>query len=229
MYTGALHLRECIYCKHRLIELVPGEDNTAGAKFYSDGKMKGLHTPASGLIKCGCCQEYIWLQATPILQQSNYYYWQEKSWMKLSVPKNLQYAQVPEELGIDELFQVLKAKFVSKPSDEIYIRQQLCWRFNDRIRRGSPIFVRSHELSMWMENTMAFLDLLDPQQPLELVMMAELMRYVGDFGRSAEIISCLDDPDYQWSVPLYLRKCRNRDTEVFLLGENVNKEFVMKA
>ena len=84
-------------------------------------------------------------------------------------------------------------------------------------------------MSMWMENTMAFLDLLDPQQPLELVMMAELMRYVGDFGRSAEIISCLDDPDYQWSVPLYLRKCRNRDTEVFLLGENVNKEFVMKA
>ncbi|UZD23429.1 hypothetical protein PBT90_08520 [Algoriphagus halophytocola] len=229
MNTGVVHIRECIYCKHHIAELLPGEENDSQAKFYSDGKSVGIHNPTNVLVSCQCCREYLWLQTAPILARSTYHYWTERSWLRISLPSHLTHAQVPNELTIDELVHVVRSQFMSKPADELFLRQQICWRFNDRVRNDSAMFLRPQEWAIWMENTKALLDLLDPKEPLQLVMMAELFRYLGDFNRAAQVIQCVDLPDYQWTVPLYLKRCKDKNTDVFLLGEYVKKEFVINA
>lgn len=227
MKSGKVNLRECLYCKQPIAELIPGEDNFSEAKYYSDGKMVGLHIADINLITCQCCRETLWINSCPKLETSSYYYWIERNRLTYSLPKACANAQIPIELNIDELVQLSNSKFPRNNVEQLYLRQQISWRFNDRNRTGSPLFVRPHELGVWIENNLTCIELLDPKEPLQLVMMAELLRYMGDFKRSIEVISCLDEPDLQWSKKLYSRQCREKNTEVFLLGENKASEFVI--
>lgn len=227
MRSGVVNIRECLYCKQPIAELVPGEDNFYDAKYYSDGKMFGAHQVDVNLITCKCCKEVLWVKSCAKIAESTYFYWVEKHRLSYSLPSSCSNAFIPIELNIDELVNLSSSRFAVNDTERLYIRQQICWRFNDRIRVGSPLFIRAHELAVWMENNLALFDLLDPKDSLQLVMMAEVLRYMGDFERSLEVISCLQDPDLRWAKRLYARRCREANTDVFLLGENKASKFII--
>jgi hypothetical protein len=220
MDSGSITIRQCPNCQSLIGELEPVADNSYDARYYSDGKMVGDYAGTPNLVKCYSCNKFFWLKKTFTLGKFEV--------TNGSSIRTKSGGNIPEAtfLSLKENLQVLKSGFIRSVTDELYVRQQICWLFNDRLRANQAMFFYFQEIEVWRENNLRFLDMLDPIDSSQVLMMAELFRYLGDFKAAIEVMGCVDENDYQWLKPIFIRKCKEQNMEVFLMGKNVNFHFI---
>ena len=118
---------------------------------------------------------------------------------------------------------------------EIYVRKQILWTFNDRVRNRKDIlvhgldavsfdqarddkgiFVQETDEVLWKQNCQRLIELLDTTDVNEKIMIAELHRNLGEFDVCMELINSLDK-DIHWIGSIVGRfkiECENRNKSV---------------
>lgn len=104
--------------------------------------------------------------------------------------------------------------------DEKYIRTQIFQLFNDRLRKGNPLFHERADKALWRSNLLKLSTLLDITNPYDAIMKAEVMRNLGHFGHARSILTSIKDKDLLFAKKQILKKCLLHQKRVFEFRNN---------
>lgn len=197
-------VRECSTCQKPFLQLSMRSGNTFGAKLWSDGKLE-----ANGYLQyepCGICTEcksFIWIKNTRILD--------EVKWHKLS---DSQYSKA-KELKRPKTQELIDALYGStfNEEDEIYLRVQLLYCFNDRFRYDSAETI-SHDKDN--DNKLRLIQLLGHTSGNRLV-KAEIYRELADFDSALKLLEESFDSDKQLIADALKKLCLDKNVNVVIL------------
>jgi hypothetical protein len=205
MLPGPDYIYQCPNCGKYLKGRSLRSGNTFGAELFSDGKMIAPMLPTfPDLTKCRKCDAIFWLSSLNEIGTDD---WNSKN----SEWENVYYADF---LGIEDLHRALK--ITKKKEDTIFIRQQIWWTFNDRVRVGkkTELFIHENEKDLWEQNCNHLLNLLDKDNVNQKIMIAELLRNLGQFERCTNLINELPN-DFDWLKTQFETECAKKNTMVF--------------
>lgn len=207
MLPGPNLIYKCPNCDNILQNQSLLSGNTFDGRIYSDGKRIYPMLPEfPDLTKCKKCEHIFWLSKT---MEIGSYNWDDEN----NLP--WQNADKAEFLSIDEYFMALALSEAHDRSEEFYLRQRICWAFNDRIRNGNDLYNSEEEKTRWESNIAAFIKFLDPEDVNQLILIAELNRNLGNFDICLTIIESLTIPDIDWQKDAFIKKCLAKNQLVF--------------
>jgi len=175
--------------------------NTIGAKYYSDGRRIAPSLPEFPLIsKCHDCDQLFWLKAENEVELD-----------RLPAGTKAVSGEMPT---VYDLAIAVRENLMRNKGEEKYLRLQIMWGYNDRVRKGRRLFTDEQDELIWTENLEALLELLDERDENECIVVAEINRYLGNFDRCMEIISSLDQKKFRPIIEIYTRECESGNREV---------------
>ncbi|MCX8020480.1 MAG: hypothetical protein N2747_08315 [Chitinophagaceae bacterium] len=124
---------------------------------------------------------------------------------------NADSAKFPE---IEDYFKALNEGVALYKEQELYIRKQIWWAYNDRIREGKNPFVDANDEIRWRENCVKLMSLLDFNNINQRLMIAELKRNLGDFEGSLEILQTINDPRFEVMKNKIIQECEKQNKRV---------------
>ncbi|MCX6147792.1 MAG: hypothetical protein NTW25_11195 [Candidatus Kapabacteria bacterium] len=118
--------------------------NLFGAKHFSDGKLYAPMMPESPQITvCAFCDYNFWIDDLEVFTEMSH----------IEVLESEKRYPLARFLNLEEYIEVLKHKVLYDSFErEYYIREQLWWAFNDRVRDKEELFQADNEKSIWKEN-----------------------------------------------------------------------------
>ncbi len=209
MIPGPNYVYKCPHCGNLLTKESLASGNTFRAKIFSDGKRIAPMLPEfPDLTKCKKCNTILWLSKL-----------KEIGKFELGDNKNPQWeaADSADFLDIDDYFVALETGVAENQNDEIFIRQQLWWAFNDRTRSGQSLFKTEDEEMRWKENLKSLINILDQSDIYEKFMVAEISRNLGDFENCIKIMEGVDSEDLNWFKEKLLYECKRKNKMVVVL------------
>jgi hypothetical protein len=184
--------------------------NTFGAKHYSDGKQIAPMLPAfPELTKCRRCDTIFWLSKA---KEVGTYEWGDQDKPEGQQADKARFLQLPD------YFAALSIGLAETKEEETYIRRQIWWAYNDRIRMGQTIFVSGEDEVLYTQNCTRLMMLLDPSDSGQKIMLAELKRNLGDFDACLQLLQSLDDKDFDWLKAKLIRACKKKRQWVMALN-----------
>ena len=174
--------------------------------FYTDGITLYSGSTCSVITKCEKCKNYFWLDdhigtvplcgmrspRRELLKLVNVPEAHLSNWEKNEKELKWEYAEaVNYGLKLHELKRILKGE-LSQPQEK-YVRKEIWYKFNDRLRKGKEIFLNEKEELFWIKNTEALIKLMDSL----ILVKAELYRNLGDFKKCSEILNTIDEKLYK--------------------------------
>ena len=154
--------------------------NTIGATFWTDGKCQGpMLAEYSWLLKYKGENllfwdgEYVEIDSYPAVLTCN---------EKLEPWFGLEYAETPEE---KDYFRALKLGLGSTREKQKYLRLQLWWAGNDRLRRSPAAKLSKRHI----ENLEALLPLLKMEKSEDRLIRAEVLRELGRFDEALQALN----------------------------------------
>ena len=210
MIPGPNYIYKCPNCPNLLYRgsLVSG--NTFGAKLYSDGKQEAPMLPEfPSITQCPKCKTIFWIDKVKEVGEMDV--WDRN--------ENPQWKDVKraEFLPIQQYFTAIENKLYDSENEEIFIRLRIWWSFNDRVRKGKPLFKNEHEETQWLENVHGLLRLFDPADVSHRIMTAELYRNMGQFDKCKEVLSSISDSKFDWLTKKFISECDKGNNMVFEL------------
>lgn len=210
MLPGPNLIYKCPNCDNILQNQSLLSGNTFDSKIYSDGKRIYPMLPDfPDLTKCKKCDHIFWLSNTKEIGSYNWDDVQNLLW---------QNADNAEFLTVDEYFIALSLFEAHDGSEEFFIRQRVWWAFNDRVRHGNDLYNSEEEKTRWESNINGLINILDPADVSQLLMIAELNRNLGNFEISLTIFESLNIPDFDWLKEAFIKNCSDRNQLVFQLN-----------
>lgn len=145
MTLGNHPIYKCPICEESFGMSMLRSGNLFGAKRFSDGKLYAPMMPESPKITvCEFCGYNFWID--DYLE-----YFTEMS--TIEVMESEKKYPLARFLNLEEYIEVLKHKLLYDSSEkEYYIREQLWWAFNDRVRDKEELFQADNERSIWEGN-----------------------------------------------------------------------------
>ncbi len=211
MESGPDIFYRCANCDHLLRQESIFSGNTFGATIYSDGKTIAPMMPEfADLSKCKSCKHIFWV--TKAKEIAEHY-----PHMVNTLNLEWQNAHMLGFLTINEYFRALDQGLVTTSEEELYIRKQILWAFNDRVRKGKALFRAKKDPFRWEENLDKLLNLLSPDDVDQKIMIAEIYRYKGDFKKCLELIGSIKQSEYSWIKAPFRQACRNKNRELFIV------------
>lgn len=211
MKYGPNYIYECPKCDNLIQNRSLMSGNTIDAELYSDLRRIAPMLPEfPNLTECKKCRNIFWLNKTKEIG--------EYSWGDESNPL-WENADLAEFLSIHNYFKALIVSLAENQNEELFIRKRIWWSYNDRLRKGRKLFRFINDEVRWKANIDRLLELLDIEQVDHKIMIAELHRNLGEFGRCLELINSIEDAELDWLKTRFNRECSNRNTNVFLLNE----------
>lgn len=210
MWFGPDFIYQCPVCNGLCYDVNTLSGNDGGKKIYSDTKVETpmlLHLLP--ITICKVCGTYLWLYKMKPVSTDK--------WDKKHPETDLKKANVVTELKLEDYCLIIKDKLFKNKNDELFIRKQLLFKFNDRIRLHKPQFISQEEIPIWKENINRLMILLDKEDMDHKILLAELYRYEGNFEESLQIISSINDPDYYWVKKTFEEQIQKRNLLVFQL------------
>ncbi len=210
MQPGPNYVYKCPRCGNLLTVGSILSGNTIGAKIYSDGKRIAPMLPDfPDLTKCKKCETIFWLSK---LRKIGRYEWGDKM--------NSKWAKADEAnfLGIDDYFRALSENVAENVEEELFIRNQVWWAYNDRKRDNKSLFTDEHDQLMWWENCHKLISLLDQADLEQKIMTAEIYRNLGEFDTCIRIIQSIDNDDLKWLKEKFMHECDQKNTYVIRLN-----------
>ena len=165
---GQNYVYECKKCGNLLSNGSLLSGNTNGAKIFSDGKRIAPMLPEfPNLTKCKKCKSFLWLDKL-----------EEIGTFDSDDSKNIEWASADnaEFLTLAEYYNAIEAGIAEDDDDLFFIRQQIWWAYNDRIRKGEEIFQSLDDEEEWRENCQKLIAILDQSDFNQKIIKAELFR-----------------------------------------------------
>lgn len=103
-------------------------------------------------------------------------------------------------------------------NEELIIRKQIWWSYNDRIREGQEIFNDESDELRWLENVQKLKALLDQTDINQRIMIAEINRNLGDFETCINVIQSIDNDELNWLKDKFLNECNKKNKWVIELN-----------
>lgn len=210
MLPGPTYVYQCPGCSHLLANDSLLSGNTFGAKLYSDGKQFAPMLPVfPRLTRCPSCDTIFWLNKST---EAGSYSWGDNSHPEWEQADKAEFLQLPE------YFVALGRGLANTKEEEIYLRQQIWWAYNDRSRRGQELFQAPEDEANYTENCKRLMTLLDPTDPNQRIMLAELKRNLGDFEGCKKLIDSLEDASLKWLKVKFAEACAKKYPWVMALN-----------
>ena len=212
MIPGPIYVYECPNCGNpiKMDSLTSG--NTFGEKIFSDGKSIDFMLPDEpDLTKCKQCDTMFWLSK---LKEIGSYRWDIPSadYLKWQSADNAAF------LEIEDYFKALEIGLAENEIDELFIRQQIWWTYNDRIRDKQAIFNDEDDEIRWEQNVKNLIKLLDETNVNHIIMLAEMNRNLGNFEACIKIIESIDKVDFNWLKEKFLIEAEKKNKWVVKLN-----------
>lgn len=201
MIPGKEQYYQCPECENVLSRgsLVSG--NTIGAVLYSDAKSIARMLPQFPQIsKCCACGCIFWLK-----ENLRVY------------PTDSSKAKTAMFLSLDEYFEALHNNVYSSIDEEIYIRQHIWWKFNDRSRKGNKLFLDDNDEQKWKQNLCELENLLDSEDTTSKLLVIEINRSLGKFDKCKYLLGEVNDPNLNWVVEKFAEEIEKKNTFVVQL------------
>jgi len=186
MLFGPERVIACPDCRHPALVFTLRSGNTIGAVSWTDGKMSAPMLPqAPPVTRCPGCDRFYWVADAQALGEL-------ELGSAQPIPAQWAAAQPIRALSADELLHALKAGLGSDPRREQQLRTLAWWAANDL--RRPPDFEPSREFHTPLTpaakaNLRRLYDLLDPDDPEELIRKAEAARELGEFSIAAALLA----------------------------------------
>lgn len=206
MIPGPNYIYQCPSCNHFLFKESVASGNTFDAILYSDGKQVAPMLPDfPSITRCSTCSKVLWLHKLKPVNTCEPELMGSSEWRAAT---KAQFAK------IEDLFRALSDKLAENRDEEIFIRQQIVWTFNDRVRAGEPLFQSEKDEQLWNQNTQDLIQLLDQSDINELILMAELHRYLGNFQECSKLINSIAIEELDWLKEKITRECLDGNRNV---------------
>lgn len=195
----------CPRCENQLKKQVLYSGNTFGAAYYTDGKMEAPMLPELPQItKCPACKELFWIDEAE--EVGEYFP------MPL-LPGEKEVSSV-RFLSITDYDKALRRKLSRNKEDELYLRRQLWWRFNDRVRHGKTLVNSPREGRIWKTNLALLEGILGDNDLEQRIMKAEVLRHLGFFLLASTKLEFVRDEQYKQVVDIIKQACKEQNSEV---------------
>jgi len=183
--------------------------NTFNAAFYSDGKLISPDLPSYPKItKCTSCRSLFWVGHLEPVASCEPEDMESSEWASAS------------EMQFPDLFDLLRALdegCAPMRNEKIFIRQQILWFFNDRLRAGYPLFRDQKDQLLWNSNIDELLLLLGTANDHHQFLMAELHRYRRKFRQAVDLLNSIEDPELKGYVAKLITACEMEVSTVIRL------------
>jgi hypothetical protein len=210
MIPGANYVYQCPECGSFITKGSLRSGNTFGSRLFSDGKVIAPMLPDfPDLTKCKKCNTIFWLSK---LKEIGTFEWGEDR------NPEWQNADVAQFLEIDDYFNAIKMGIAENKEQELIIRQQIWWAYNDRSRMGQKIFNDENDELRWIENVEKLKSILNQSDINQKIMVAEINRNLGDFENCIHIIQSIDDEDLDWVKERLIKECKLKNKRVVELS-----------
>jgi hypothetical protein len=237
MQLGPTLIYKCPNCEALISNKSIGGGNNFNAKIFSDTKSISLMLAEFPIItKCIKCDTIFWLSKMEPIKKIPLGYNYKKPIKK--IPWGYNYKKPSEYqkaifLTIEDYFRALENGLAENQEDEKYIRIQIWWAYNDRIRindftiflpetiainKNNKLFTDNNDEMKWRENCEKLISILDPSIEDEKIMIAELYRNLGDFEKCKSIILDIDNDEINWIKERFLKECELKNKLVVLLN-----------
>lgn len=209
MISGPDNLYQCMECGHFLKAGSVLSSAGIGEILFSDGKrIHPLLLVAPEITRCRNCGKFLWLNRLKKLVSND---WND-SWHDET--KKISQA---DYLDVYDYLEYLKTSVINDIEEEKIIRLYLWWSFNDRVRKGEPMFNLQDDEEYYTGNLNRLLQLLNKNDWDERIVIAEIYRNLGDFIKCIEILSAIKNKRLAWIKLRLLKECQNSNKLVVRL------------
>ena len=157
-----------------------------GTKFYSDFSVNiSKNDVWPRIAKCRECDTISWLRKVNEVEQDAI---EGKS--KMSDIKEIKY------LDLEDYFSVLSNGIVENETDEVLVRRNIWWLYNDRIKVGKPLYKDKDDLKRWTNNIEHYLRLLESLGSGSKLVIAEINRNLGEFDNCISMLNSIEDDEW---------------------------------
>ena len=210
MQPGPIQVYKCPNCGNKVMNGTIASGNTFGSILYSDGKNVSPNFPDSpDIAKCSKCDTIFWLRKANEFEMVNYF---NPIIQKFKAEDKARFFTLYEYVG------ALDSTIIKSKVDERDIRSAIWWRFNDRVRKGEPLFTSEKDKEIWENNTKRLIELLDITDIDQKISIAELNRNLGNFEKCLEILNSIEIPKHGWLKEKFKKACHKKQKEVFVLN-----------
>ncbi len=210
MFPGPNYVYKCPNCGNLMTRGSLRSGNTFGAKIFSDGKRVAPMLPEyPNLTKCSKCDTIFWLSK---LKEIGTYEFGEEENSKWGSAKEVKF------LEIEDYYNAINKGIAENKGEELIIRQQIWWAYNDRIRKGQKIFNDESDEARWNENIKKLKLLLDQSDITQKIMIAEINRNLGDFKNCMSLIQSIENDELNWLKEKILNECKRKNKWVIELN-----------
>lgn len=214
---GPIYIYKCTKCNNYIFNPSWASGGIYDARYFSDSKRYTLLTLRFPIItKCKQCSNIFWINKQKELAIYNDNDVRDEKHKK---------PQRAKELKIDEFFEALEKNVHENNEEEFYIRKQIWWSYNDRIRiYPRKMFNSKEDEQRFWGNNMRMLELIDillesDNEPDYLVIKAEINRNLGHFDKCMSIIETLKDllhePFFNNIKVAFEKHCKNKNKALF--------------
>ncbi len=216
MLPGPTIIIKCPHCGQHAKRETLLSSNTFGASLWSDCKqIAPMHPEFPKIVLCSQCNQFYWVEDAKEVDSIWYKYRtefveKEKKWAAISFIDFPTYQEYQKSLDSDA---------IRNRTEEIYVRVQLWWLFNDHFRgNNSLINLFPNRYSNFNKvNIEKLFHLLDKKSTTELLMKAEILRNQGRFDDSRILLESITDKDFFWIRDKYLKAIEMKNPELFRL------------
>lgn len=179
-----IDIKQCPDCGSEFKAWEVSSCNTFGAKYYTDGYVKGpMYDAGSLLLICPECSKYFWREDVPTLESMSHSKYFTK-YAENSDKKSPRHAAWVEGRDYEDM---VRQSFWRTKDEERYIRIRAWWSSNGPYRDESTLeFGLSSEQK---KNLRRLLHLLDTDDPDEALMKAEILRELGQFEECLKLLA----------------------------------------
>ena len=214
MIPGPDSIFACPECEHRIAKGSLRSGNTLHSVLYSDGKLVAPMMPDfPDLIKCSRCGAFFWLHNLNKIETIELY-------MYDIINKEKPEREKPERAefpSLEEYIEALNKGEFHTEDEELILRRNIWWAFNDRVRDEIEMFSTSGQREIWETNLRKFQSMLNLEEPEESLMIAETHRNLEEFSKCMELLNILTNSKIKWAVKTLKEECRKENPLVIKL------------
>ena len=204
MIPGPIIIISCPHCEQYAKKRTLISFNTFGAQLWSDAKRIAPMKPEfPSLVFCKKCDQFYWVKDTKKIAEIN------NSTELKEKYNNVEFIEFPT---FHQYFKALETI-----PDEKFIRIRIWQSYNDYFRKGKEKDITQDMQNLNTENLYALIKLLDESDQNELLMKAEILRNLGWFEESKQLLDRILDSGLLEIKNKFLVEINKQNMQVFQL------------
>lgn len=213
MMPGPIQLIECPACEGRLGIFTQMSGGFAGMTVWSDGYIDlPMMLPNIKATKCPRCARLFWTNDA-----------KEIGTMEFLEEDGSPGDEIPyiDPLGVRSAAEAVELQIWRNAAEELHVRREFQWRFNDRFRGSSEPAELPEELEL---NNRRVAELLTGSTGTAMLCRADISRKLGEFDRAVEILDQESSPELVDYVRVLKQAALNNDRSFFDIQERIANE-----